>query len=155
LSSNAAVGGGGNSSGTPSSALVGIMKTVSSVALLLDVAACVSVDCGAGVCVVGNRGPMCDCRGTRWTGEFCRASNDSAATAVTTSEGTVTATPTASSSSSSQSTQQGSAGLSGEKQCRSSGVATCSGHGVCERSRSPCPVTSLDCVVSCRSVSHV
>jgi hypothetical protein len=127
-----------------SSMLRDIVDTASSIVMLLDVIACGSRDCGAGMCVVTSVGPVCDCAGTGFTGEFCNARNESTPPGVVNATATATPGP----ASSAQSTAVSPAPL--EKQCRSSGEAECSGHGVCERSRSPCLAAALDCTAACR-----
>ena len=140
-------GGDGSSSGA-NAVLDGAMLAV----MVLQVTACASVQCGPGVCSVGNDGPVCDCSGTGYTGSYCSVS------VVATAPGSSpSSTPSASASPMPQSSiggMQSLAAVVAQKSCASSSVEECSGHGTCIRSQSDCAVTSVQCVAVCRCATR-
>jgi hypothetical protein len=134
--------------------------------MVLQVTGCSSMDCGPGLCTVTGEGASCDCSGTDMTGEYC----DRAAAGVTPSPSD---SPSPSSSRpSSGSTSPGvspdasrsgtrspapfpSPALPKQRVCpgrqgTGGGVAECSGHGVCARSKVDCRESDSDCVAACR-----
>ncbi len=124
--------------------LPSVLSTVSSVAMMLDVIACGSRDCGSGTCVVSSSGPTCNCTGTGFVSDYCSEPlrGDSGVAPGIDPESSAVASP---------STLPMVLPLA-EKQCPSAGSGECSGHGVCVRDRSPCVVGALDCSAMCRFV---
>ena len=130
-------GGGGSSGGTVN--IASVMDTMALTVMVLQVTACASVQCGAGVCVISDGTPVCNCSGTGYTGAFC-----SIAVAVTGSSSSASPSP------STLAAATPTWAAVPQKSCPSVSAVDCSGHGTCLRSQTDCPATSLQCVTACR-----
>ena len=138
-----------------------VLDTMVLTALVLQVTACVSMQCGRGDCIVVDDVPVCDCGGSGFTGAFCTTPVGTATVHADTGNDT-TSLPTTpvnasvmSSSLTRTATPSPTPSVVGvlQKACPSVNGMDCSGHGTCVRSLSDCPLTSLQCTTACRCES--
>ncbi len=133
---------------------------------MLQVTGCSSMDCGPGLCTVTGEGASCDCSGTGMTGAYCDRAVASTTPSPSDSPSPSSSRPSSGSTSPGVSPDASRSGTRSRvpspspalpkqrvcpgRQGTGGGVAECSGHGVCARSKVDCRESDSDCVAACR-----
>jgi hypothetical protein len=142
------------------------LGTMALAVMVLQVTGCSSMDCGPGLCTVTGEGASCDCSGTGMTGAYCDRAVASTTPSPSDSPSPSSSRPSSGSTSPGVSPDASRSGtrsrvpspspaLPKQRVCpgrlgSGGGVAECSGHGVCARSKVDCRESDSDCVAACR-----